>query len=966
MERESTELSSAREENPEQALLRDNVISYLKNCNPPYVKETPDGDIWNVYAAYEVFYENPNLGKYSISSDKRVTIGKQNFFDLFKYEEVLSITTPSDKPEKQRLFFFPKNREELQDADALAELYRQSSWGPWNLGMVKDWNARLSLASGEDITINELFDAYTLARETADPAGVEEELRWAIEDYFEKIGIIRAHATDGGQTIRTWDVDQLKECNIAILKNLYTKTIAGPDRAKRRPIRSFPDFVRLFRSTKVISENDFRALEETSDYHTHEKYIFALPESEQEAFDPKSIKAELNGSYIKPSSIGSNVASWDAWVACRNGDRVSLAELHIAQTLVSDLSAERIGSKLMVKDKDGSPVEFSVNRFRSELRINDFINNPIEYAQSKLPNLLDSGILQLSDIGVTTEKGGRFRRAEHRVQRTGDARINGLTYNLGSAYDTRKEVARPDPHWHITELTPDIAGVIQTMDDGSKQLVAGFRILTTEEARHQRMGRVSPKEIEWIANELLLGTKQLPGESDEQLLKRGRHVPDFDFVQHITDALAQKTSIGIHRLLSLREQLWLAAAANTEGSKERIITSSINYGVPFLRTFLSCELDMNQTEIILSLAESTAISDEQKTTIFKLYAQLADSAQNVAEYVRKNFKKNNPDEAVDAITHNVLLRGKNLLGTLNTARGNEGDIDRIIKELNNTKTDALLFAESFKVLRDSGEQVDIRDATSVRLMGIASRDLRQDANLIKQLHDLYDANWAARTNPKYLKKLHADLDDLIASDSDESKFYLLQDIESDAVLASLGFDDRGDGTLYAYALNVLPLLQGKKIGDAVFDTAIAQEGRSHTIVAVCDPSAKVSRHYIEKNNFVAKGYKIMEGGELRLEIIRSPFRESGTRITHEEAIALAEDYQLQKQGQFRVRKIPRNELTQENTIFLEQVFLPLNAGYLLTGYFDEGVSTYCIFKKKHGEEQSQLKGEPRSANSKYN
>lgn len=973
MKEKSPDILLQQEENPESAELRKKVILYLKEFNPPYIHKISNNDVWETDAIYELFLQNPTLTQFRTSSGKKIDLNKNRFFDLFKYEEVFSTLLGVVTPEKQRLFFFPQSKEDMSDPQKLAELYRQSPWGPWNLGKVSDWNARLELASGEEITIRELFDAYSLAREQAEPGDIERELRDAVEDHFEKLGIILEHKLSNGQTITTWDIDRLKECDTSILDSFYAHDFAGPWRAKQKTIVSFSGIVRLFRDTKVISENDFSKLKGKTANQQHEKYLFALPKNQEDAFDSEAIKAEILRSYIKPADLGGHVASWDAHVACRNGEPVSLAELHIAQTLIGDMNAERVGDTLMVDGTNGSRVRFAADRFRQTLRISAFANNPTEYAQSNLPNILRAGILRLSDLGVTAEKGGKLRRGEHEVRKNGEVYINGLWYNLGSRYDTRKKSASQGHQWHVSELTPDIAGVLQTMGDESQRLVAGFRLLNREEKFRKKDAlkahltkksgvepskerlngaRVGAKEIEWIADETLLGTKRLPGESDEHFLKRGRQVPDFDVLRDVTDSLAQETAIGIHRALSVQEQLWLAAAAHEPGNKDRIVNSTKKYGIPFLRTFLSCEYGTEKGALILSLAENAAVPDETKMRLFSAYAQLADSAESVASFLQENYGDLFSEEIAHRTAEHLLAKGKDIIVASEQSLKKRSEQTRVFDELSRLDANALMLKKSF--LETKLRHPDLNfDVKAFDFQFVSSDELRARPDTIEQMKKIYRKNCAAaRYSESYADALLSTFES--NAQNPDSRFYILFNADTDRVLAFDCFTPVSGGAKEFTAVNVDPDWKSAKIGETLIEQTLERESENGSrIIATANPVKPIAQNYIERHRFVAVGTATKEDGTFLLHIERDP------RRPRRESQNLTEDALLRKAHYFRPNANALFEAEKENPDQLffscdesvltsaerDELYSPLKNGYMLARYFKKDRVSYFVFEK---------------------
>lgn len=192
-----------------------------------------------------------------------------------------------------------------------------------------------------------------------------------------------------------------------------------------------------------------------------------------------------------------------------------------------------------------------------------------------------------------------------------------------------------------------------------------------------------------------------------------------------------------------------------------------------IMAFLSLEYEERLGDKILSLSENleTGVADK----IFAKYAECVEKTQDIANYLHEVLgrDKKYDEEAAEKIAENLLRHGKNLLAKFADQaqeaknQGQKIDSRVILQQLENIKTDILLFASTFKAV-SAEKAVDFRDIAGTEIKTIDSSALTAEEK--KEMERIFVEN-----RPNYPRKLlNSFLEDLReATEAPGQRFYLL-------------------------------------------------------------------------------------------------------------------------------------------------------------------------------------------------
>lgn len=117
--------------------------------------------------------------------------------------------------------------------------------------------------------------------------------------------------------------------------------------------------------------------------------------------------------------------------------------------------------------------------------------------------------------------------------------------------------------------------------------------------------------------------------------------------------MAQQEGIGIHRLLSIREQLLLASVAGEHGNTERILAATQRFGPDFLHAFLVCDLGSDYERTLLSLADQ--LDPASGRAFFKSFAGYTRDAAALAKRTTHGSRLPFSEEDLTSV---LMARGK--------------------------------------------------------------------------------------------------------------------------------------------------------------------------------------------------------------------------------------------------------------------------------------------------------------------
>ena len=279
------------------------------------------------------------------------------------------------------------------------------------------------------------------------------------------------------------------------------------------------------------------------------------------------------------------------------------------------------------------------------------------------------------------------------------------------------------------------------------------------------------------------------------------------------------------------------------------------FGVNGARAFLSLEHGGQEMGAkILAIGERYA-DDGVAQRIFAKYTELVDAANSVEDYLREQFGAAATSETVHSIQEALLQDGKDILVACADQKERPEDALDLLQ-----RTDAaiVLFKRAVRAVREA-------DPTQFSLKEIAHIDVHITSGTQVSPEDAVKMQAIYRENyekyPMTFKdKLLTTLDERLRNP--ESRFYIVRDKRTDAIIAFDTFTPQEDGTVYFGNFNVNPQYQHSRIGEAVMDLSLEKEAQNATIVAHGIPDAAITRKYIADKRFVPMGEEEIAGQTL--------------------------------------------------------------------------------------------------------
>lgn len=324
---------------------------------------------------------------------------------------------------------------------------------------------------------------------------------------------------------------------------------------------------------------------------------------------------------------------------------------------------------------------------------------------------------------------------------------------------------------------------------------------------------------------------------------------DPDLVRKdIADDIAFTFDVGMRKQLSndfgfpienltLREQISLIGTFRsiTGDEEKRIVSTVKTFGLDGARAFLSTEFGDSFRGTVLSIAEK--FSEDDAKGIFKSFSEIVTFAQETAETLGARFFANDKTYNADAVRTELLSRAKELLLTAESS-----DATSIASKLARFKGDIVLFASMFKVTQ-KGQEVKFEDIKNVHLESMPSNELTKEDTIA--MEKILIENWSKQT-PALLKSTLESLQESFANP--QSQFFILR--KGDDIAASVRFDERDDGSLYAGSLNVNDVYRSAGIGEAMLQSTIDSLAKNHIITAHVPANLPVAMKYV--NDFGLK------------------------------------------------------------------------------------------------------------------
>ncbi|MBU0579320.1 GNAT family N-acetyltransferase, partial [Patescibacteria group bacterium] len=282
--------------------------------------------------------------------------------------------------------------------------------------------------------------------------------------------------------------------------------------------------------------------------------------------------------------------------------------------------------------------------------------------------------------------------------------------------------------------------------------------------------------------------------------------------------------------------------------------------------------------------------------------------------------------------------------------------DKILKELDEYKTEIDIFTSAFVSVFKGKEKIDFSE---VRGLDFQRQPISwlDDATKDEML-SISKKNWAPQG--KAGEGVVSEFSDTLQYGKDID-FYVLK--KDNKVVAFIRFDKpTEDGHRYAGSFNVDPDYRGSAIGEAVIKNALDKEADKYILDATVYPQIQVGTKYVEESGFsitnVLPNYD--NSGETFFEITCNKKNNelyASREATKEQLIAQHHDNNWQEKIRNNIIVL-RFDSEKENSLVIKASEDLISAGYIGNRYFSDPkdkTKRFYVFEIKKDHEQNQAK-----------
>jgi len=612
-----------------------------------------------------------------------------------------------------------------------------------------------------------------------------------------------------------------------------------------------------------------------------------------------------------------------------SGETTTFREVKLYNVIFRTLETRREadGSLYFTNPKTRERQKFSATALYEATgnQFQGFVTSPLRYLEEHGKTLLEQGLFRPEDFRSITTRGyylaDRYRTEKLKPDNQPNVMLKGVQYYIGREAFIFEGKRIPSSELKVVMLDEETAGIVQ-MKLGRESLVASFPLATDGEISRKK-SELEDRGITNLDGRVFLGKPEmnkrlsewdpteenppLKDETHQSYARRIRHLADYENIRETSKMFSDSAKIGIHNL-SWREQQWLCSGIfSSPGKTDEIIRFGKKFGLDGLRTFLSCEYDVRNSDAILSIGKQ--LPEEIATSIFEKYGALVEAANAVEEQLHEKFRvvPGYSKEVAIRISQNLLRKGRDLLVSL--AKTSERNPEKIAATLDAIKADIELFKSAFRILYEEGVIENFEDVSGVEFGTKSPEELSDEDKAT--MRKMYDENYpeSAGYSKEFREAIFHGLEGAFTK-KEGVRFYVLK--KDDEMLGYNRFEDLPDTEdgrkrKYVGSFNVAPQYQGSKLGDKIFDDCLAQEISEDTVIeAYADPTIPISSHYLETNGFVATGIEDI-GGRPLLKIIRDPKMNAGL-ATKKSPQDKEELTRLAEEGHISIRKMPRGDI----------------------------------------------------------
>ena len=294
---------------------------------------------------------------------------------------------------------------------------------------------------------------------------------------------------------------------------------------------------------------------------------------------------------------------------------------------------------------------------------------------------------------------------------------------------------------------------------------------------------------------------------------------------------------------------------------------SEKYGVAGFNSFLSIAHGGKKIATkILAIGDGEKIPGEVAKEIFVKYGEIIDSADKVEEEIKNIYKNEEIPVSIYKSTREVLLKeGVGLLLKIlnELENGEKIDEDKILKELEEVKTNTIILGASYIELYKEGIKVPIEDITKIEK--ISSENLTEKEKL--ELLKVYENGRPKTTyeNPEHLKLLTEEFKGELENKNTE---IINIRFNGDIIIFAIA-DKKGEDDLYIGGLTFVDEVRNPVIAVSAMES-ILKEFKNYNIKALVDSKNPIMSMYIKRFGFkiIRELPREENAGELYYEIER--------------------------------------------------------------------------------------------------
>ena len=716
-----------------------------------------------------------------------------------------------------------------------------------NINIANNNKGRWNIRSFGEI-FDEKYEKKTLKEKVFDilkKEGVIEQIGDDVIVNVKDLKRVKFWQTQGGYIFRT------KEFNI-----------------KLTPINTY----KILGDIKVISREEYKGWA-LSGVKPEAKPLFNIPEDMDDAFSIENIKNKRY--HLDVWEMYKNVPWGIIDILTKDGNSVGGRELYLAIKIFRDLQGRRgKDGVLRIFDQNKNTFVKISNQKLIEIGVITAAKSIRKILAESCHNLLASGIIKFDDFGIITnnDSGEIFRKEfiSTNSRNVFKVMINSVNYYIGRKFFIYRDEKIPIKNIKIIILDKKNGGVVR-MYEGREELIYTFKLLNNNEIKEKRNkvnkkydGKLTENQISARVSvnkrELDLRMKEYSvteivpkkdNETPEEYGDRIGNLPDYGYVQKVTKKLSEKIGVGIHNL-DWREQLQVATmeyeTGVVSGSKD-FIKFADRYKLNGLKTFLSLEqggLEMGKK--ILKIGEKFKETSEVANAIFEKYAELVNAVEGVENYLKEQFKKEDP-KLIQEIKENLLMRGKAILVIF---ADEEMTVEAVTERLKEIDTEVDILGAILRAMKNKGEKIDLNIVKDLSILSVYKLDENAINDVMALVKDSWDQNVKNNgVSADFAKVVINGLRVELESNRMDTEINILK--YQDRPIGMIRFQIVDDKTLVVKSVNVHSRLKGINVGTFLFEL-IRKKSQEKNLKLDVLLKNQVSCHYISEIGFHGYGY----------------------------------------------------------------------------------------------------------------